>query len=77
MTVDAERYRVALIDAGGQCAGWLSPRLRLVNAAWEAGEFTWREANDFRIWARKHIRRGLEACSWQVVPTSPDRAVAS
>lgn len=43
--VSDDRYRVVLLDGGGQCAGWLSPDgRRLVNAAWEAGDWTWVEA---------------------------------
>ena len=60
-------YHVVCLDAGGQTAGWLSPNCRLVTAAWEAGRFTEAQARDFARFARRHIRRGMEACTWHVV----------
>lgn len=67
-------FHVVLVDAGGQTAGWLSPRCRLVNAAWEAGRFTKEEARDFVAFARRHIRGGLEGCTWRVVTVSETAA---
>jgi hypothetical protein len=63
-------YHVVLLDAGGDVAGWLSPRCRLVNAAWEAGRFTKDEAHDLAGFARRHIRNGLDDCTWRVVAVS-------
>lgn len=64
-----DRYRVALLSDHGEVEVWLTPRLRTTPAAWEAGEFTWQEANDFRIWARKTIRPKPPAhLRWSVVP---------
>ena len=66
-----DRYRVALLNAGGQVEAWLTPRLALTNVAWEAGQFTWADAKGFAAWARTHVRRGLEACEWTPVPVPP------
>lgn len=63
-------HHVVLVDAGGQYAGWLSPRKRLVNAAWEAGRFPRGEAHQLAGFARRHIRAGLDGCTWQVVAVS-------
>jgi hypothetical protein len=67
MTTD--RYRVALLSDHAEAELWLTPRLRTTNAAWEAGEFSWAEANDFAAWARKTIRPKPPAwLHWTVVP---------
>ena len=63
-------FHVALVDSSGDVVGWLSPRRRLVNAAWEAGRFSRAEADDFARFARQRIRRGMEACTWRVVEVS-------
>ena len=67
-----DRYRVALLNGGGQVDGWLTDRLRVTNVAWDAGEFTYDDAKVFARWARLHIRRGLELCEWTVIPVSPE-----
>lgn len=67
MDNETTRWRVILIDGGGQVAGWLGPRLTVVNAAWEALEVVHRtEALEWRRWAKQHIRGGLEGCEWRV-----------
>lgn len=72
-----DTYRVVLVDGGGQCAGWLSNRLQLVNAAWEAGEWTWEEAKVMAAHANRDVRKGLPAyVRWHVVPVRFE-AVAS
>ena len=67
-----DRYRVVLLNGNREVEAWLTERLAVTNAAWEAAEFTWTEANVFARWSRFYIRRGLEFCAWEVVPVSPD-----
>jgi hypothetical protein len=67
-----DRYRVVLLNGGGQAEGWLTARLRITNVAWDAGDFTYDDAKVFARWASFHIRRGLELCTWTVVPVSPE-----
>jgi hypothetical protein len=62
-----DRYRVVLLNGGGQAEGWLTARLRITNVAWDAGDFTYDDAKVFARWASFHIRRGLELCTWTVV----------
>lgn len=67
MTATDDRYRVVLLDGGGQCAGWLSNRLDLVNVAWEAGDWTFVEAKRLA----SHARRTIPVpawCRWHPVP---------
>ena len=67
-TVD-DRYRVGLVSDIGTVELWLTPRRRTTPAAWEAGEFTWAEASDFRRWAKDHIRpKPSPWLRWTVLP---------
>ncbi len=66
-TVSDDRYRVVLLDGGGQCAGWLSHRGQLVNAAWEAGDWEWAEAR-YRARVAKRRLNVPAWCEWHPVP---------
>lgn len=70
MTATSDTYRVVLLDGGGQAAGWLSPSGRhVVGAAWEAGEWSYRDAKRAADRANRDKRFTLPAwCKWHPVP---------
>jgi hypothetical protein len=67
-----DRYRVALVSDQAEVQLWLNNRLGTTHVRWDAGQFTWAEANDFAAWATKTIRPKPVGCRWVAVPVSPD-----
>lgn len=64
-------YRVVLLNGNDEPQVWLTERLRVTNAAWEAAAFPKSEADAFAAWANRTIVNGLDECRWVVEPVTP------